>query len=763
MSRHPRIILSGCHAGPNPSPGLGTARSLRLAHPEVVLIAKDHSTLASGLHDEVFDEVWLCPPWDELDLERHWREIERRLEEGWFISGLDLETAWLANSPHRRSLVPPLCAIEQTSKPDIPAARHLPVGRPAWVSASAGHRQLEAFCRAAGWRVWVKGRNHEARLARSWPEVLRAIDELGERWGGDDLFLETHVEGFEESLAFAALEGRLLGSVYLNKNAVSDLGKAWGGTIAEPPEALKAAVEARLAELGWTGGGELECIRDERGALWLLDWNPRFPAWIHGATLAGVNLPGMLIEAASGQTAKSPRRVATQFIRTVIEVPVRDGLELPPPQLKPRTEALDGKHPSGMPQLARKTRGPRSRLQSTEPPLAAELQAGLRDALSALGETPARVFLPRTAKNRFALVARLAASAGVRVAYSVKTNPAPELMALAWRHGFLAETISEEEVKWAMGCGFRPGEVVYNGPVPWRGSAALRAAFADSVASLSDYLCRGAAKTIGVRLRPASVRSRFGVEVGCPAEREALVGAFRAAPAAARLGVSMHVPETGLGLSRWMAVASSVLEVAAALERQSGRSLTVLDLGGGWASDTIGEEWGKRLAALVAGAKGRFSRLEETLIEPGRCLAEPCQALLTRVVEVRTQQGGTREVVVDASLGDVPTSASSPHGIAVHRNGTFQPIGRGGDRLLGRSCMEGDILADDLDLQGLQPGKVLAVCDVGAYDASMAYSFGRGGHASCTCNALRRGSANETERNHVTLRVNRRNSVATGK
>ena len=55
-----RLYLSGVHSGPNPSPGLGTARALRERFPDAVLIAVDYSPRSTGLHDPVFDEAWIC-------------------------------------------------------------------------------------------------------------------------------------------------------------------------------------------------------------------------------------------------------------------------------------------------------------------------------------------------------------------------------------------------------------------------------------------------------------------------------------------------------------------------------------------------------------------------------------------------------------------------------------------------------------------------------------------------------------------------------
>jgi diaminopimelate decarboxylase len=115
------------------------------------------------------------------------------------------------------------------------------------------------------------------------------------------------------------------------------------------------------------------------------------------------------------------------------------------------------------------------------------------------------------------------------------------------------------------------------------------------------------------------------------------------------------------------------------------------------------------------------------IMEPGKALVEPYEALVTRVLEVRPRPNGSRDVIVDAGLNDVPLIHFYPHRI-IALDGT-QAIGlpRGEDRIFGRLCMENDILARDVALPpALRTGTRLAICDVGGYDASMSYQFGMG-------------------------------------
>jgi diaminopimelate decarboxylase len=54
-------------------------------------------------------------------------------------------------------------------------------------------------------------------------------------------------------------------------------------------------------------------------------------------------------------------------------------------------------------------------------------------------------------------------------------------------------------------------------------------------------------------------------------------------------------------------------------------------------------------------------------------------------------------------------------------------MARGKARILGRLCMEDDILAPNVHPRAdIAEGELLAICDAGAYESSMAYTFGRG-------------------------------------
>ncbi len=84
---------------------------------------------------------------------------------------------------------------------------------------------------------------------------------------------------------------------------------------------------------------------------------------------------------------------------------------------------------------------------------------------------------------------------------------------------------------------------------------------------------------------------------------------------------------------------------------------------------------------------------------------------------------------MDASIAELPLYFFQPHRILRQcgETGKLQPVGRGKTHLMGRLCMEHDIVAANVGLpEGTRAGDMLIFCDTGGYDRSMSYVFGRG-------------------------------------
>ncbi|HEV2915346.1 MAG TPA: ATP-grasp domain-containing protein [Pyrinomonadaceae bacterium] len=759
-----RIYISGLYSGTNPQPGVGVARSLRLAYPGALLIGVEYSNRCSGIHWPDLDELWLQRPWDELDLDTYEIQIKEILEGGGvWISGVDLELMWLASvfpDGHKNLLTPPPSAIKRVGKPAVKAHEGLPVRIPEFISTEHSDWELHAFCRQHNWKVWLKGPYYEAVRTGSWDvfEVVRGI--LSRAWSTERLFLQTHVTGYEESVCFCAYQGELLGSVYMRKRELTEEGKTWAGDVTEVPEEFASPLREIVRGLNWTGGAELEMVRDPAGTLWLLECNPRFPAWIHGATIAGRNLPALMVEAATGIRAQEAAATSEEFTRVVLEIPVRPQFPLPPlPEPYPGGVGHSLKHPSGTLALAERLHklniieadgngnghnghgGPGAVGETVMPP---SFINDLKAYDFAEVETPSWLFLESTASSLFERagdLARRLSTPEVKVtnAYSIKTNPDERLLRLARANGFMAEAISLLEVQKALKAGFKPEQVVLNGPGKWWPEGLLpdspmHAVFCDSVPDLrrvveSMQRRELRSKVVGVRLRTPNTASRFGIPVDSPASLRKLVEAVETLPPDCSFGVHFHMASSNIGVRQWWHLYESMLRWAHSIETLTARKIEYLDVGGGWFPDDWHTESADQFAGAIARARGSLRHVREIISEPGKALAQPSMALAMRLLEFEEKDEEVREAVVDGSIAELPMHFFQPHRI-LHRDsrtGECRPLRRGKTMLLGRLCMEHDIVARGVELpEGARAGDLLVFCDAGGYDRSMSYVFGRG-------------------------------------
>ncbi|GLW93534.1 ATP-grasp domain-containing protein [Actinokineospora globicatena] len=742
MSTTPTVVLSGVHSGPNPSPGLGLARSLRLAWPRLRLEALDYSPRSTGLSASEFDRVHVRPGWHAADLDALCAGLVSIVESAGavFLPGLDLEAALLADrSPgHAALLLPPSAAFDAVAKPGETAAALLGLAIPEYRFAE-GVEDGADFAVRHGWRVWVKGPRYQAIATGSRAELAAAIARLRETWGGESL-LQRHVDGTEESVVFAALDGELLGACAMRKTMVTAEGKTWAGSV----DLLDPPTRARLVDLvrvtRWTGGGEVEIVREaETGVPYLLEVNPRFPAWIHGATLAGVNLPARLVAAATGIPRQERERAqSSAFVRVVEEIPAGPHATGAVPLTHRALPAPPGKHPSGMPVLSRRLAPPRPRQRTAD--LDHQRAADIADALVVDPyESPARVYFGGVLDrglDRLAGVCRDVEDAtGVptRFAYSVKTNPDPRVLGAVLRRGALVEVISQAEARRCAEAGFPGDRVVLGGPAKWwrfdGGPVKFGAVFCDSVSDLERTLALIAgggvyADVLGLRLAPPGVPSRFGIDVTCPRAYRRVADALRGAPVA-RLGLQFHHAASQIGLRAWLREFTAAVTVAADLLTRVDVRARCVDLGGGWPPGLGRAELGGQLVRATRTAVRELGPIDQVLFEPGKYLVEPAMAVFTTVLDVRDGPHG-RAAVVDASIAELPDWGSHPHPVLWRAPGApWRRLRPGDESVLGRLCMEHDRPRAGLALpDGIAEGDHLLFLDAGAYDASMSFRFG---------------------------------------
>ncbi|WP_204316448.1 hypothetical protein, partial [Stenotrophomonas maltophilia] len=75
-------------------------------------------------------------------------------------------------------------------------------------------------------------------------------------------------------------KGNTISSVPMKKLYITDKGKAWAGITLED-NTLQELAKKFVKATNWKGGCELEIMRTQEGVPYIMEINPRFPAWIY--------------------------------------------------------------------------------------------------------------------------------------------------------------------------------------------------------------------------------------------------------------------------------------------------------------------------------------------------------------------------------------------------------------------------------------------------------------------------------------------------
>ena len=327
------------------------------------------------------------------------------------------------------------------------------------------------------------------------------------------------------------------------------------------------------------------------------------------------------------------------------------------------------------------------------------------------------------------------------VAYSCKTNYEVGRLCPAVRSW--AEVVSAREYAMARAWGVPGHQIVFNGP--HKTAAGLDRALDDGAivhldhpTELSRLLRRAALRAspaeVGLRLcitpsGRAPSRFGFGVESGEAFEAAA---AIHAADGLQLTALHAHLGTDVDSAADHERGAEILGTFARTLRQRLGVTLSSIDTGGGFPARLKPYElatWNPRPLSEYIRTITRALRktlpdgpLPCLIVEPGRSLVDDAMVMVTRVLNVR-DVGGTQEVLVDATRAMLPMCAYHPLAPRAH-GGDFRPLTgpRLPTRLLGSSCVEGDVLFEGR-LPAMEPDRQIVFYSVGAYHQSMAGPF----------------------------------------
>lgn len=161
-------------------------------------------------------------------------------------------------------------------------------------------RELKHVENELEYPVVVKGKFYDAVIANSYEQVEKAFLKILAKWGLP-IILQEFIKGTEINIAaLGDGNGNAISIIPMRKLYITDKGKAWAGITLDDDRLVELARKFIKATT-WRGGCELEVMLTDDGKPYIMEVNPRFPAWIYLTAAAGQNQPASLVKMAMGQ------------------------------------------------------------------------------------------------------------------------------------------------------------------------------------------------------------------------------------------------------------------------------------------------------------------------------------------------------------------------------------------------------------------------------------------------------------------------------
>lgn len=161
--------------------------------------------------------------------------------------------------------------------------------------------ELDSLLKEFGLPVVVKGKYYEAVVAHTLEQAQKAFYKIHAKWGLP-IIVQQFIAGNEVNIAaLGDGKGNAISVIPMRKLYITDKGKAWAGITLEDTVLIELA-RSFVRSTNWRGGFEMEIMRTLDGKPYIMEINPRFPAWIYLSTAAGQNQPEALTNLALGKS-----------------------------------------------------------------------------------------------------------------------------------------------------------------------------------------------------------------------------------------------------------------------------------------------------------------------------------------------------------------------------------------------------------------------------------------------------------------------------
>lgn len=320
------IAVSGLNNIDSPGPGVPVIRGIRESEEfDVKIIGLAYENLDPGAYMEgVADKTYKLPyPSEGTDaLLARIRYIHKKENLNILIPNFDAELFTFIKAEKElddvgiKTFLPTVTQFEERQKSNLPDfGRKYDVKVPA-SEAVTDHATMAKVINNLGYPIMIKGRYYDAYIAYNYAQAEVYFNKLRAKWGLP-IIIQQFVQGTEVNVvALGDGHGKTIAAVPMRKQYITDKGKAWGGITLDAPDMLELTHHI-IDNTKWRGGMELELIRSANNDLYVIEINPRIPAWVYLAVGAGQNIPEALVKLAMGESTEAftKYQIGKMFIR----------------------------------------------------------------------------------------------------------------------------------------------------------------------------------------------------------------------------------------------------------------------------------------------------------------------------------------------------------------------------------------------------------------------------------------------------------------
>lgn len=320
------LAVTGLNNTDNPGPGVPVIRGAKESEDfDVRVIGLVYENLEPGIYmeglcDRIFQIPYPSGGSDELIERIEHIHLQEKIDV--LIPNFDAELfSFMKNEQRLRDkgihmFLPSLKQFQEREKDKLPEyGKKYGVKVPGSINLGS-FSQIMEIEEKFEYPIMIKGQFYDAYVAANEEQVKQAFHKLAAKWGLP-VIAQEFVKGTEVNvIALGDGKGNTVAAVPMRKQYITDKGKAWGGiTLAD--EKMMELTRMIIQKTKWKGGMELELIKTNNGEYFLIEINPRIPAWVYLAVGAGQNIPDALIKLALGWDVKpmTSYKIGKMFVR----------------------------------------------------------------------------------------------------------------------------------------------------------------------------------------------------------------------------------------------------------------------------------------------------------------------------------------------------------------------------------------------------------------------------------------------------------------